>query len=105
MNEEIKRELSEIIRELKDPRVHSLVSVVRVEVTKDLKFCKVYISAIGKEDAKDAAVEGLKSAAGFVRREVSRRLNLRNTPEFHFVADRSIEHGAHIHELIEHLND
>lgn len=103
ISEEVKRELSAIIRELKDPRLHVMTSVIGVRVTKDLKFAKAYISVMGDDKVKDDALAALKGASGFIRREVGHRLNLRNTPEFTFVADDSIEYGAHINEILKEL--
>lgn len=103
ISEEVKRELSAVIRELKDPRLPIMTTVVAVRVTKDLKFAKAYISIMGDENAKSGALAALKSASGFIRREIGHRLNLRNTPEFTFVADDSIEYGAHINEILKEL--
>ncbi len=103
ISEEVKRELSAIIRELKDPRLPIMVTVVAVKVTKDLKFAKAYISVMGSDEVKADALAALKSASGFIRREVGHRLNLRNTPEFTFVIDDSIEYGAHINEILKEL--
>lgn len=105
INNEMKRELSSILREIKDPRVPQLISVVKVEVTKDLKFAKVYISMLGTDGEKQNALKGLKSAHGFVRTEVSRRLGLRATPEFTFLIDDSIEYGSHITDIINKINN
>lgn len=103
ISEEVKKELSNIIRELKDPRVMTMVSVVNVSVTKDLKFAKAYISVFGDEKAQKDVIDALKSAAGFIRREIGHRINLRATPEFTFVLDNSIEYGAHINEVLKNL--
>ncbi len=104
ISEEVKKELSMIIRELKDPRLSkAVVSVVNVNVTKDLKFAKAFISVLGSEDVQKGAMDALKSAAGFIRKEVGHRINLRNTPEFTFVLDNSIEYGAHINEVLKNL--
>ncbi len=102
--EDIKRELTAILRELKDPRVQGgLVSVVRVELTNDLSYCKVYISAMdGMEKAKEA-VKGLKSAAGYVRHELGARLSLRNVPNLLFTPTDSIEYSANISKLLNDL--
>lgn len=101
--EDIKRELTAIFRELKDPRVQGLISIVRVEVTSDLSFCTVYISAMeGMERAKQA-VTGLKSASGFIRRELGARLQLRHVPELVFKATDSIEYSANISKLLNDL--
>ncbi|MBQ9737585.1 MAG: 30S ribosome-binding factor RbfA [Clostridia bacterium] len=103
ISEEVKKELSVVIRDLKDPRITSMVSVVNVSVTKDLKFAKAYISVFGDEKSKKDVLAALKSAAGFIRREIGHRVNLRATPEFSFVIDDSIEYGAHINEVLKNL--
>lgn len=104
INMEVQRELSQIIRsEIKDPRIHPLTSVVAVEVTPDLKYCKAYISVLGDEEAGKATIEGLRSAASFVRRELAHRVNLRNTPEIKFILDQSIEYGVNISKLIDEV--
>ena len=101
VNSEVQRELSNIIRgEIKDPRIHPLTSVVHVEVAPDLKTCKAYISVLGDKDAQDSTLTGLKSAVGFIRRQLAHNLNLRNTPEIHFILDQSIEYGVHMSQLI-----
>lgn len=103
ISEEVKRELSAVIRELKDPRLPNMVSVIAVRVTKDLKFAKAYISIMGDDKVQNDGIAALKSASGFIRREIGHRLNLRNTPEFTFELDNSIEYGAHINEIIKGL--
>ena len=104
INMEVQRELSQIIRsEIKDPRIHPLTSVVAVEVTPDLKYCKAYISVLGDEEAGKATIEGLRSAASFVRRELAHRVNLRNTPEIKFILDKSIEYGVNMSKLIDEV--
>ena len=101
---EVQRELSELIRSgIKDPRIHPMTSVVAVEVTPDLKYCKAYVSVLGDEEAGKATIEGLKSAEGFVRRELARRVNLRNTPQIRFILDQSIEYGVHMSHLIDEV--
>ena len=100
INEEVRRELAGVIRELKDVRIPMMTSVVAVHVTNDLRYAKVYVSVMGDEEVQKKAIEGLKSAAGFVRREMGRRVDLRYTPEFIFELDHSIEHGAHIDALL-----
>ena len=104
--EDIRRELSAILREVKDPRVKDcLLSLVRVEVTNDLSYCTVYISSMeGIEQAK-TAVKGLKSAAGFIRRELASSLHLRHVPELIFKATDSIEYGAHISKILHDLEE
>ena len=101
VNEEIQRELSSLIRAVKDPRVADagMVSVTAVEATPDLKYAKIYVSALNK-DSSGQLLKGLKSAAGYLRRELGQRLNLRATPELSFVRDNSIDKGAHILDLL-----
>ncbi len=101
INSEVQRELSEIIsRELKDPRIHPMTTVIAVEVTPDLKLCKAYISVLGNEEAGKDTIQGLKSAVGFIRTQLARRINLRNTPELTFILDQSIEYGVNMTRLI-----
>ena len=101
--EEIQRELSSLIRTVKDPRVHGLVSITAVDTTLDLRYAKIFVSVLDKSDVKEV-VKGLRSAGGYLRRELGRSLQLRYTPELTFVADDSIAEGAHILELIEKLD-
>jgi ribosome-binding factor A len=102
IEEEVKRELSDIINnDLKDPRIKGLISITKVSVSRDLKHSKVYISILGKENESGDVLKALKSGRGYIRREVSHRLNLRSTPEFEFIHDHSIEQGTYISELIE----
>ena len=101
INGEVQRELSNIIRELKDPRVGIMTSVTAVEVTPDLKYCKAYISVLGDDETKAETLAGIKSAAGFIRRELARTVNLRNTPEIKFIMDESIEYGMRMSKLID----
>lgn len=105
ITEDVSRELSAILRELKDPRVTGcLLSVVRVEVTNDLSYCTAYISTVeGLERSKQAA-EGLKSAAGFIRRELGHRLKLRHVPQLIFKPTDSIEYGASISKMLHDLD-
>ena len=101
INEEIQRQLSADIRRLKDPRVSGsgMVSVTRVDTTGDLRYARVYVSALDKSREKEV-LKGLKSASGFLRRELGRALQLRYTPELQFIADDSIQPGAHILEVL-----
>ena len=104
INMEVQRELSEIIRgEVKDPRIHPMTTVVSVEVTPDLKYCKAYISVLGEEESAKATIQGLKSAEGYIRRELARRVNLRNTPEIKFILDQSIAYGVNMSKLIDEV--
>lgn len=103
--EDIKRELTAIFRELKDPRVQDVfLSIVRVEVTNDLSYCTVQVSAIEGLDKAKEAVRGLKSAAGFIRRELGHRLKLRHVPELIFNATDSIEYSANISRILGSLD-
>ena len=100
INEEIMKELSSLLRTVKDPRVQdTMISITRVETTPDLRYTKVYVSFLQRENAKQV-LTGLKSAGGFLRRELGRALQLRYTPELQFIADDSIQHGAHILEIL-----
>ena len=104
INEEIQRELSAQIRRLKDPRFSQtgMVSITRVDTTGDLRYCRVYVSVLDKSQEKDV-LKGLKSAAGFLRRELGRNLQLRYTPEIQWAADDSIAYGARLLKLINSL--
>ena len=99
INEDIQRELASLLRTVKDPRVQGLISITRVDTTSDLRYARVYISVLDKDQEKDV-LKGLKSAGGFLRRELGRALQLRYTPELQFIADDSIQHGAHILEIL-----
>ena len=104
INGEVQRELANIIRGgIKDPRISPLTSVVAVEVAPDLKTCKAYISFIGDSEALKATLEGLKSAEGYIRRELAHTVNLRNTPEIRFILDQSIEYGVHMSKIIDEV--
>ena len=103
INEDLQREISALIRTLKDPRVQqSMVSVTKVEATGDLRWAKVYISVLDKEKSKET-LKGLKSAGGFLRREIASRLHLRYTPELVFEEDQSMEYGARMFDLLKSL--
>ena len=104
VNGEVQRVLAEIIRGgLKDPRISPWTSVVAVEVAPDLKSCKAWISVLGDEEVRKSTLQGLKSAEGFIRRELARTINLRNTPDITFVMDQSIEYGVHMTGLIDEV--
>ena len=104
VKEDIKRELAVILREIKDPRLSPMTSVIACEVTKDMKYAKVYVSVMGSEEEKTATLGALKNATGFIKRELGLRLNLRGVPHPTFVLDRSIDYGAHINEIIAKIN-
>ena len=104
INGEVQKELSTIIRnEIKDPRIHPMTSVMAVEVAPDLKTCKAYISVLGEKEAKEATIKGLKSAEGYIRRQLAHNMNLRNTPEIRFMLDESIEYGVTMSKLIDDI--
>ena len=105
INGEVQRELSRIIsREIKDPRIAPMTSVVDAVVTSDLKQCKAYISVLGDQKAKEDTLNGLRSAVGYIRRELAHSINLSNTPEITFILDDSIEYGVEMSKKIDELN-
>ncbi|MGX8698495.1 MAG: 30S ribosome-binding factor RbfA [bacterium] len=104
INEDIRLVMSDLLREVKDPRIHQgLVSVTRADTTGDLKYCKIYLSVLGLENEKEF-LRGIRSASGWFRRELGQRVKLRNVPELTFLLDKSMEYGAHISSLIEKLD-
>ena len=104
INGEVQRVLAEIIRsDIKDPRIHPMTSVVSVSVAPDLKTCKAWISVLGDEKAVEDTLNGLKSAGGYIRKELARRINLRNTPEITFVMDQSIAYGVNMSKKIDEV--
>ena len=107
INEEVKREISTIIRnEIKDPRLTAMVSVTDVKVTKDLRYAKVFVSIFGKdEEEKNNTFLALKNASGYIRREIGQRINLRYNPQMIFQLDDSINYGMHIEQLIAKVKD
>ena len=105
INEEVQRELANILRtEVKDPRIGSMTSVIRADVTQDLKYCKVYISVLGNDEEKANAMKGLKNAAGFIRHLLAERINLRVTPELIFKLDDSVEYSIKMSKLIDQIS-
>lgn len=106
INEEVMRELANLIRnEVKDPRIGLMTSVTRVEVAPDLKTCKAYISVLGDEEVQENTIAGLKSAAPYIRSQLAKTVNLRNTPEIKFILDQSIEYGVNMSKLIDEVNN
>ena len=103
INSEIQKALSEIIRKVKDPRIDTLTSVSRVDTTTDLKDCKVYISVYGDEKKRKETEAGLKSASGYIRRELARTLDLRNTPQLNFIMDTTIEDAMNMMKKIDEV--
>lgn len=104
INGEVQRVLAEIIRsDIKDPRIHPMTSVVTVTVAPDLKTCKAYISVLGDDKAAEDTLAGLKSASGYIRKELARQINLRNTPEITFVMDQSIAYGINMSKKIDEV--
>lgn len=105
INSEVLKELSRIIsREIKDPRISPMTTVVAVEVAPDLKTCKAYISVLGSVEEQESTVEGLRSAHGYIKRELARSINLRNTPDIRFILDQSIEYGVNMSRKIDVIN-
>ena len=106
INEEVKKEISDIIRtEIKDPRLTAMISVVDVNVTKDLRYAKVFVSIFGKdEEEKNNTFTALKNASGYIRKEIGIRINLRHNPQIIFELDDSISYGMRIEELIHEVN-
>ena len=104
INGEVQRVLAEIIRgEIKDPRIAPMTSVVAVEVAPDLKTCKAWISVLGDEKAQTDTLEGLRSAEGYIRGQLARTINLRNTPQITFIMDQSIAYGVNMSKLIDEV--
>lgn len=104
INGEVQKELSKIIQnEIKDPRIAPMTSVVAVEVAPDLKTCKAYISVLGDEKAAADTLAGLRSAEGYIRRQLAHSVNLRNTPEIKFIMDQSIEYGVNMSRMIDEV--
>ena len=104
INSEVQKELSGIIRqELHDPRIHPMTSVTEVEVTPDLKYCKVYISVLGSDEQAQETMKGLQAAAGFIRRRLAATVNLRNTPEIRFILSQNIAYGVDMSRKIDEL--
>lgn len=105
INGEVQRVLAEVIRgEIKDPRISPLTSVLAVEVAPDLKTCKAWISVYGDDQAQADTLAGLKSAEGYIKNQLARRINLRNTPEIRFIVDQSIAYGVKMSKLIDDVN-
>ena len=105
VNGEVMRVLAEVIRsEIKDPRINPMTSVVAVEVAPDLKTCKAWISVLGNEESQKDTLAGLKSAEGYIRNQLARKINLRNTPEIRFIIDQSIEYGVNMSRMIDEVN-
>ena len=104
VNAEVQHELANLIREgIKDPRIHPMTSVTGVQVAPDLKTCRAYISVLGDDEAKKNTIAGLKNAEGYIRRQLAKSINLRNTPEIRFILDESIEYGVTMSKLIDQV--
>ena len=105
INGEVQRVLAEVIRgDIKDPRINPFTSVVAVEVAPDLKTCKAYISVLGDDASMADTLVGLKSAEGFIRSQIAKKVNLRHTPEIRFIMDQSIAYGVNMSKLIDDVN-
>lgn len=106
INEEIRKEISDIVQhEIRDPRLTAMVSITKVDVTKDLRYAKVFVSVFGDEKAKKDTIDALKSSSGFIRREIGRRVNLRYTPELIIELDNTIERGMHINSILHQIKE
>src|SRR5689334_21803579 len=106
INEEMRKEISSIIQnDIKDPGISAMVSVTKVDVTKDLRYAKVYVSLYGNEESKKNTLDALKGSSGFIRREIGHRINLRYTPEIIMELDNTIEQGMHIDELLHKIRE
>jgi len=103
INDEVQKALAAIVREVKDPRISPLTSITGTEVAPDLKTCKVFVSVYGNEEAGAKTMEGLHSATRFIRGELARKVNLRNTPELTFVLDDSIAYGVAMSHRIDEV--
>ncbi|MBR0409903.1 MAG: 30S ribosome-binding factor RbfA [Eubacterium sp.] len=105
INSEVQKELSRIIsREIKDPRIHPMTSVVSAQVAPDLKTCKAYISVLGTPEEQADTLDGLQSAHGYIKRALAKSINLRNTPDIRFIMDQSIEYGVNMSKKIDEIN-
>jgi ribosome-binding factor A len=105
INEEMRKEISSIIQnDVRDPRITAMVSVTKVDVTKDLMYAKVYVSLYGNEEAKTETFAAIKSSIGFIRREVGHRIQLRHTPQLLLELDTTIEQGMHINDILQKIN-
>ncbi|MDD3840519.1 MAG: 30S ribosome-binding factor RbfA [Clostridia bacterium] len=103
--QEIKKEISDIImNNMKDPRLTSMVSITRVDLTKDFKYAKVYLSIMGSEEETENSLQVLKNARGYIRKELGKRMKIRHIPELEFIHDRSVEYSIYIENLIKKVN-
>lgn len=106
MAEDIKREISGLLREIKDPRVaDQLVTIIRCDVSSDLSYCKIYVSSLNGEQATKQAVKGFESASGFLKRHISNALHLKRCPELKFIEDKSGEHSTQINKILKELKE
>lgn len=103
LGEDIKRELTAVLRELKDPRIAPMTTIVRTELSNDMSHCKVYVSCFEGIEKTQNSVKGLESASGYIKRELFSRLHMRKCPELRFIADNSIEHSAEINQIIKNF--
>ncbi|MGN0661234.1 MAG: 30S ribosome-binding factor RbfA [Oscillospiraceae bacterium] len=103
LNKDIKFIISDVIRDLKDPRISGMISIVRTELSNDLSYCKVYVSSLEGEQSAKNAVKGLENAKGYIKREISGRLKIRKIPDLRFVADNSIEHSESINDTLKRI--
>ena len=105
INDEILKEVSQIVRtELKDPRINTITSILKVDTSSDLKYCKIFVSILGDDSQKKEVLEGLTNSQGFIRKHLAKTINLRNTPEIKFVLDDSLEYSMKMSKLIDEAN-
>lgn len=104
INEAIKEEMALILRDMKDPRIDLMTSIVRADTSRDLKYCKIYYSVLGDEDKKKETAQGFAAASGYIRKELAERLNLRQTPALTFIEDDSIEYSVYLEEKIKQIH-
>lgn len=105
INDEIKEQTALLLRELKDPRLSSMITVVKVDTTQDLKYCKVYVSIMGSDKDKTDSMDALKSSAGFIKKQLAQAVNLRQTPELAFILDDSLDHAMRIQSILNDINE
>ncbi|MCL1934982.1 MAG: 30S ribosome-binding factor RbfA [Defluviitaleaceae bacterium] len=103
INDEIKEQTAVLIRDLKDPRLNSFITVIRADTTQDLKYCKIYVSIMGTEEEKKESIEVLKNSSGFIKKQLAVKVNLRQTPNLIFLLDESLDHAMRIQEILDEI--
>ena len=105
INDEIKEQTAILIRDLKDPRLSGLITVIKADTTQDLKYCKIYVSIMGSEEDKENSISALKNAQGFIKKQLAHNVNLRQTPQLSFILDDSLDHSMRIQEILNDLKE